>query len=216
MNSDVEKIIDIFIKDEPRFNNLQRYIWGKKAESIPFIVAIISLVIGLIASLLNYINEAFIAYIVCFLSLSLYSVSSALSTFLYIFGAKRQVLEEIKMCFKQDREIVKFLSIFQSSDLELVKSLFEKRVTFLVNRVGFLVGVIDKLGLVPALIMIYFSYAKLSSTSEGVFSQALFVGFIAGLYLGVLIAKSLIDSLRDKVSILELAIKESRPTFELP
>ncbi len=83
----------------------------------------------------------------------------------------------------------------------------ERRIAFLVDRIGFMVGAVDKLGLFPALFMLYFTYTKIAEHSVSMF-QIASIAFICGLYIGVLLAKAVIDSFRHNIHLLELAIAD--------
>ncbi|TOJ56606.1 hypothetical protein CGI36_24375, partial [Vibrio parahaemolyticus] len=86
------------------------------------------------------------------------------------------------------------------------------------SRVGFLVGIVDKLGIVPAVLMIYLAYVKALGSKEMFNLSPLIIGIVSGVYLGAISARIVIDALRDKIAILELSkkISKKRKGFKLP
>ncbi|TOQ18818.1 hypothetical protein CGH00_22785, partial [Vibrio parahaemolyticus] len=78
------------------------------------------------------------------------------------------------------------------------------------GRMSFLVGAMDKLGIFPALFMLYYTYTQLpkieSDTLNLVHIWA--VSFLGGLYIGTLLIKSIIDTLRNHINIIDLALDE--------
>jgi hypothetical protein len=81
-----------------------------------------------------------------------------------------------------------------------------------------LVGFVDKLGIVPAVIMLYLAYVKAMNSQGELDLPPFAIGIVSGVYLGAISARIVIDSLRDKIAILEYSkeISKKRNRFKLP
>ncbi|TOH98888.1 hypothetical protein CGI69_21935 [Vibrio parahaemolyticus] len=120
--------------------------------------------------------------------------------------------------YQSDYLVAQEISTFGDDSIDCVKILFEDRIRYLESRVGFLVGIVDKLGIVPAVLMIYLAYVKALGSKEMFNLSPLIIGIVSGVYLGAISARIVIDALRDKIAILELSkkISKKRKGFKLP
>lgn len=217
MEDKVIEIIGLFEKKETTLKNFMRFFWENRIQSIAFIVGGLSLGFALLLPLLGVEDKwAFLLYILFFVSLILYILSSIISSLKFVVGAQRETLVNIQKRFVVGYQDAEFLAKYDAEVLLQVKYLFKERIEFLRSRVGFLVGAIDKLGLIPALVALYISYSKfVEENSEAVEWSPYILGFVSGIYIGALCARAITDSLNDKISVLDLSlkIKEQRREF---
>ncbi len=212
MDKDVIEILDYFSQSSATKRELfKSYISSNKLESISLICALLAFLFGVIfTSLGSYQLEATCAYIIFFGMLILYSLSSFLSTLKSIFDYKSEVLDVLKLQHNANSKQVIDLCGYSNSSLETVKGLFQSRMDFINKRIGFIVGAVDKLGIIPAILMMYFTYVKVSESTSGSNFQLIFVSFVSGVYLGAIIARVTIDFLEEKIAIIDGVITKNR------
>lgn len=219
MNSDdIGSIIECFISKESALNDVKNFFIANKIEAFSFLAGVASLATALIAALSGEANISYISLFVFFAFLVLYSLSSLISIVSFFVGATKGTLKDINERYRSAYITAEEISTFGDDNIDCVKAIFEERIRFLESRVGFLVGVVDKLGIVPAIIMLYLAYVKTSGSEEIFNSSPLIIGFVSGVYLGAITARIVIDALRDKIGILELSkkISQKRKGFRLP
>lgn len=219
MEKAVEEIIEFFAEKEPTLSNLGRFFWDNRLEAIAFICGGLSLGLALVLPLFELEQKSiFFLYICFFVSLIVYVLSSMVSSLKFVVGAQKETLVNIQKRFVISYQNAESLSKYDVDALNQVKRLFKGRIEFLRTRIGFLVGAIDKLGLIPALIALYISYSNyIVDNSEAVEWSPYILGFVGGIYLGALCARAITDSLHDKISVIELSLKmkEQRREFRL-
>lgn len=91
----------------------------------------------------------------------------------------------------------------QQLDELLSRLRFEKES--LANRIGFLFGAVDKLGMVPAILALYMTYAK--ANADVLLDKVPYplLGFVAGVYTGCFVSKHIIDRIGDMIFMIESA-----------
>ncbi|EIJ6618282.1 hypothetical protein LJK89_004750 [Vibrio parahaemolyticus] len=219
MNSDdIGSIIDCVVSKESAINDVKNFFMSNKMEALSFLAGVASLAIALIAALLGNANTSYISLLAFYAFLVLYSLSSFISTIRFFVGATKETLMNINERYKSDYLVAQEISTFGDDSIDCVKILFEDRIRYLESRVGFLVGIVDKLGIVPAVLMIYLAYVKALGSKEMFNLSPLIIGIVSGVYLGAISARIVIDALRDKIAILELSkkISKKRKGFKLP
>ncbi len=219
MNSDdIGAIIECFISKESALNDVKNFFIANKMEALSFLAGVVSLAIALIAALSGDATTSYISLFAFFAFLVLYSLSSFISTVRLFVGATKETLKDINERYRSDYIVAEEISTFGDDSIDCVKVLFEDRIRYLESRVGFLVGIVDKLGIVPAIIMLYLAYVKALGSEEIFNLSPLITGIVSGVYLGAITARIVIDALRDKIGILELSkkISQKRKGFKLP
>ncbi|MEZ8695294.1 hypothetical protein AB6D15_24090, partial [Vibrio splendidus] len=147
----------------------------------------------------------------CYLFVAIYVLSNAIGAFSFLFTAKRSALNAIKVSSQSSVELAGELAKYNAVSLKYVKALFEKRILFLKGRTNFLIGAMDKLGIFPALFMLYYTYTQLPKIENDAldFVHILCVSFLGGVYIGTLLIKSITDTLQTHIDIIELALDEA-------
>ncbi|ATI48423.1 hypothetical protein P3719_23475 [Vibrio parahaemolyticus] len=210
MNSDVNEIIDMFIATEPKFGPLPKYFFESSLEKWSLLLSFLCLVVTFALLFFGQKEYAIYSVMLCYLFVVGYVLSTAIGALSFLFSAKRSALSAIKANSQSAFDLARDLAKFNVASLKHVKGLFEKRILFLSGRMSFLVGAMDKLGIFPALFMLYYTYTQLpkieSDTLNLVHIWA--VSFLGGLYIGTLLIKSIIDTLRNHINIIDLALDE--------
>ncbi|EQB0496124.1 hypothetical protein ACYAPA_003970 [Vibrio mimicus] len=218
MNSEVNSILERFISRENSYANIKRFFIENKIEATSLLGAVIAVIVAFLGAIFSKSTVSFIAVLVFFAFLVVYSLSSFLSSFKFFVGATKETLLGIKARHQNDYLLAEEISFLKEESMEQVKCLLDAQIKYLECRVGFLVGVLDKLGIVPAIIMIYLAYVKTTGTTSMFEFSPFSLGLIAWVYLAAIVARITIDALKDKIIVLDLAINLSkkRKAFKLP
>ncbi|EGQ8527866.1 TPA: hypothetical protein NKA88_004517 [Vibrio parahaemolyticus] len=214
MDYEVDEILDLFVSKANRFESFKNYLFATKGEKWFFCVFAGGFAIGSITWFINQ-TLSLIGFGVSITALSIFIIIGAFSSLAFIVNPRRDVLLAIKATNSNDALLVNELSQFKVTSLKSVRSLFEKRIHALKNRAGFLVGALDKLGLFPALFMLYYTYTKLPSAEELSNVHLWLLSFTCGLYIGVILLRSVVDSLQSSIVSIDLAI-EHASEYKLP
>lgn len=85
----------------------------------------------------------------------------------------------------------------------------------LISRIGFLIGAIDKLGIIPAVVALYLTYAK--TLDDANLSEVPYplLGFFAGIYVGCFLVKHVIDRIEHMCLAIESAKIQSESIQEM-
>ncbi|EKO3583077.1 hypothetical protein M3923_001338 [Vibrio metschnikovii] len=207
MRSEIDEILDLFISKENRFE-LFNYLFATRSERWSFGVFAAGFVLG---SVTWFINQAFslIGFGISLTALLTFIIFGTFSSLAFIANPRRDILLEIKNANSKNSQLINQLSTFKVISLNSVQNLFERRIHILKGRVGFLVGALDKLGLFPALFMLYYTYTQLPS-AEGLSNMHLWLlSFTCGLYAGVILIKSVVDSLQNSIVLIDSAIVQA-------
>lgn len=78
------------------------------------------------------------------------------------------------------------ISTFSQWDIDLAIQRMEFELQKIQSRTGFLVGAMDKLGIIPAIIALYISIEKILDQQMFGYLHLLAISFIIGIYLGVI------------------------------
>ncbi|MGN2614730.1 hypothetical protein [Aliivibrio fischeri] len=216
--SQVKYIFDILRRGESPYKNLYYFFVDSKIQGIYIIAIFISILAWLFSWLLGE-NELLTFSVYCFLiSFSLYALSSFISQMLFVLDSSRKTIDSISTQYGHDIKAAEDISQYSNSSIDTAKIMIERRISFLKNRAGLLVGFIDKVGFVPTIMVAYFSYLKIKGSISFDDFHPIIWGLVSGVYLGAFVAKTLIEKFEDHIAILELAIKlkMERKGFKLP
>lgn len=98
-------------------------------------------------------------------------------------------------------DFVEYLSFYSADSLTEVKRTIEKDLEMIDKRIGFLIGVIDKTGLVPAAIALIFAIQQ----QGGILSGILYGSAIA-MYATAILARRTIEVMKSNAECIELAL----------
>ncbi|HCE1578224.1 hypothetical protein J0674_23830 [Vibrio parahaemolyticus] len=214
MSSEVEEILDLFISKESRFESLKSYLFASRGETWSFGVFAAGFVLGSVTWFINQ-KYSLIGFGVSLTALLIFIIVGAFSSLAFIANPRRDVLLAIKTANLESAHLINELSQFKVASLRSVRDLFDRRIHVLIGRVGFLVGALDKLGLFPALFMLYYTYTKLPNAEELSNIHLWLLSFTCGLYIGVILIKSVVDSLQSSIVLIDSAIEQASE-YKLP
>ena len=98
-------------------------------------------------------------------------------------------------------DFVQYLAFYSADSLTEVKRTIEKDIDTIHQRIGFLIGVIDKTGLVPAAIALIFAIQQ----QGGILSGILYGSAIA-MYATAILARRTIEVMKSNAECIELAL----------
>ncbi|MDW1751177.1 hypothetical protein R7P07_22820 [Vibrio sp. Vb2133] len=206
LKNNVQNIIEILISRESAFSGLKKYIKEHKLEASLFSLILIMILATIISGYL-YPSVAYIFFMLIYIFIILYGLLSTATSAKFFVSATKWTMKSVKTRFSDNYTLAENLSRYDDKSLEHVITLFNDRIVFLQGRVGFLVGALDKLGVIPAVIMLYFSYAKVFTDKDVFEMPPLVLGIVSGVYIGAISARMVTDSLCEKIATLELARK---------
>lgn len=138
-----------------------------------------------------------------------YSVASFLGNLRQIASPTKSYMKDLSKRVESEEQIIAKLIDEDASDLESVRKRLEFERERLSARIGFLVGAIDKLGVIPAVIVLYLTYAK--TMNDPNLSQIPYpvLGFVSGIYVSCFFVKQIIDRFEHMILVIESAHERS-------
>ncbi|NOI74748.1 hypothetical protein F0224_03585 [Vibrio coralliilyticus] len=208
MEQGVLDILSYFSKAAPtKRNQLRTFMLNNKLEFGAVSAAISFFMMSiLLAIFFDSKIEALYLLLACFSMLALYSFSSAITTLKSILYYRNETLTRLVEQYKVDCSHVSELSGYEISSLKATQELIQSRISFINKRIGFIVGAIEKLGIVPALFMMYVTYREISSEPSNDNFHIMFASLIVGVYIGAILARVTVDYLEDNLNIIQLTI----------
>ncbi|HFC9449195.1 TPA: hypothetical protein AB5B05_003479, partial [Vibrio cholerae] len=89
MNSEVNSILERFISRENSYANIKRFFIENKIEATSLLGAVIAVIVAFLGAIFSKSTVSFIAVLVFFAFLVVYSLSSFLSSFKFFVGATK-------------------------------------------------------------------------------------------------------------------------------
>jgi hypothetical protein len=126
-------------------------------------------------------------------SLLLYSVASIVGGLRYFLTPTKSYVTDLLKRLESEEKVVAALANEAPEVLEKVQRRLEFERSRLASRMGFLLGVVDKLGIIPAFITLYLAYAKVTSDPMLEHVPYPVLGFVCGVYVGAFFNKHLSD-----------------------
>lgn len=126
-------------------------------------------------------------------SLLLYSVASFVGGMRHFLTPTKSYINDLVKRLEREEKVVAALANESPDVLEKVQRRLEFERSRLASRMGFLLGVVDKLGIIPAFITLYLAYAKVTSDPMLAHIPYPVLGFICGVYVGAFFNKYLSD-----------------------
>lgn len=114
----------------------------------------------------------------------------------------------LSMLFKKIEREEKLLNLLVDYPVEEIEKTINKlkyEKGSILSGVGFLLGALEKVGIVPTLIAFYFSYSKSGDELLNSDTSQTILAILVGIYVSVFIAKHIFDWIEHKIYLLELA-----------
>ena len=133
------------------------------------------------------------ALIAAFILIIAYACGQLIFNVSSLKSPSKNVLVNIAESLDRQVLLTQRLGTYSSWNLHLAKSRVEYDIDRISTRLGFLLGAMDKLGIIPAALGLYLVYAKTFSEAQLESIPYPVLGFLGGLYLGAFSAVSIIS-----------------------
>ena len=185
-------------------DNLAVSMFNNKFEMWMFIISGLSFLIFIFLFFIQK-NLSYWFFISGLVTILLYSFAYFIKNISSIFKPTKSYFEDLnKRIFREDTVLKELLS-FKLDELCSSKERLILEKEFLTKRFGFLLGAMDKLGLIPAIVAVYLSYAKaFEDPNLGKIPDILLM-FLAGVYIGAFIVRHLEERISLMVMLIERA-----------
>lgn len=207
---EVKEIIEKLGAPE-EFNELINSFYTNRIEKIFLVLTGIFIFCFVIAFFVPYTKPYSIWLLVIgFISIMLYSLSSFVSQAKYLLTPTKSYISDLSQRMSNEKKVALDLSIYSSQSILMARERLEYEKSQLEKRIGFLIGVLEKLGIVPAVIALYIGYAKAMKDPQLENVPEFALAAIAGLYLGAFLVKSMTS----KLSLMCVILKDAHSLAE--
>ncbi|MDO6507031.1 hypothetical protein Q4506_09525 [Colwellia sp. 4_MG-2023] len=201
VNEIVEELID-----EVTASNIIARLYDNKVQKWSLVIIGVCIFIGLVTFFID--SKSIVIGVVMIISLLMVIIFSVNNTFLqmkYMLAPAKEYLSELHSRINRESMLVQRLTSYDSWSLCKAKQRLIFEADKLENRIGALVGALNKLGLFPALIALYIAIAKVFGSTNFTDIPYLLLAFVAGLYLAAFSAVNIIGRLREYAFIIGIA-----------
>lgn len=139
--------------------------------------------------------------------LIIYSLASFLHNLPDMLTPAKSYFKDLTKRIDAENDLVAELAALPINQLEITRKRLQFEKEKITSRICFLVGAIDKLGIIPAVLALYFTYIK---TLDGSKLEALpypVLSFIAGIYIGCILLKHVLDQIEHTCFAIEVAVE---------
>lgn len=200
-------IFNDLIKQSPKNKKLLEIFYANKFEKYTLATTGLSITTFFIMYLFNSSREwSPFALIVAFILIIAYAFSQIIFNISNWKNPSKDVLVSIAESLDQQVLLTQRLGTYSSWNLQLAKNRVEYEIDRISTRLGFLVGAMDKLGLIPAALGLYLVYAKTFGGPQLDSIPYPILGFLSGLYLGAFSAVAIISRFKYLKMVLTHAI----------
>lgn len=145
----------------------------------------------------------------------LFTLSNAISTLRSLQAPVTTYISGLDSTLKKESETISKLSGKDPSDLKAAYERLEFECEKLKARVSFMVGALDKVGIFPGIIALYFAYVKSTGAQDLSSAPDFVLALLIGLYVGAFIAKHIIHKLEKMIFILKISEERSTALKQL-
>lgn len=190
----------------PQEDNLATSMFNSTIEMIFFISAGLLMLVFMILFVISGARQiSYWFFIAAIASMLLYSLTVSIRGITAIFRPTRTYIEELKKRLEDEDEVLDRLSEFAPAELVTAKRRLILEKDTITNRFGFILGAMDKLGLIPATIALYIAYSKgLNDHLLQSIPDAILMLF-GGIYIGAFTIRHITERLSIMIDILERA-----------
>ncbi len=206
-----KSIITLLVKND-RLGELVEYLYSNPIEKYSLRVGVLCVLAAF--PFIPFENYRLIGGGLCLVAAAffiVYTLASFLWNVRFIATPTKSYFADLTKRIEAEEKLITELALenpHQLGDL-LTRLKFERER--LISRVGFLVGAIDKLGMVPAIVALYLTYAKTLDDANLAKVPYPLLGFFAGIYVGCFLVKHVID----RIEHMCLAIESAKLRSEL-
>lgn len=153
---------------ERKTKDFRLKLYETSLQKISFIGAIASLIFGLITGVsFRYFRFEWLGWaaLICISIASVgamaYQVAQLIPEVIKLKNPEREVSSPLVEAFNDDMDLIHELSIsFEPHHLSYAKAMYTNMARQIRERIGLLVGALDKIGAIPVVVTTYLSYAK--------------------------------------------------------
>ncbi|KPV91552.1 hypothetical protein AN395_01958 [Pseudoalteromonas sp. P1-30] len=200
-------IFNDLIKQSPKNKKLLEIFYANKFEKYTLVTTGLSITTFFILYLFDSSREwSPFALITAFILIIAYAFGQFIFNISSLKNPSKDVLVSIAESLDRQVLLTQRLGTYSSWNLHLAKSRVEYDIDRISTRLGFLVGAMDKLGLIPAAFGLYLVYAKTFGGPQLDSIPYPILGFLGGLYLGAFSAVAIISRFKYLRMVLTHAI----------
>lgn len=205
MDEEIPEIYEKLSKPEG-FRGIINSLYTNKIEKTSLVSIGISVVtfglFYLIPPLRIFSQWPFIALLIFIM---IYTLAFYIGQFKYILIPVKAYVSDFAKKIESEKKLVDEISKYSSQSIKAAQLRIEFEIEQLHSRVGFLLGVMDKLGIIPSLIALYLSYAKIMNDPTLEKIPTVLLGLLVGVYLGAFFAKNI----SSKLSLMSVLLKQA-------
>ena len=206
-----QNIIALLLKDD-RLGSLVEYLYSNPIEKYSLRIGFLCVLAALL--FIPFENYKIIGGWLCLIAVVLfilYTLAAFLWNVRFIATPTKSYFADLTKRIESEEKLINELALENPHQLgELLTRLRFERER-LASRIGFLVGAIDKLGIIPAVVALYLTYAKTLDDANLAKVPYPLLGFITGIYIGCFLVKHIID----RIEHICLAIENAKTRSEL-
>lgn len=144
-----------------------------------------------------------------------YSLASFLWNLRFILTPTKSYIKDLSKRIETEEALINKLAAEDHEELDSLLKRLEFERQRLTSRIGFIVGAVDKLGIIPAIIALYLTYAKTMNDANLSKVPYPVLGFISGIYVGCFLLKQVIDRFEHMCLVVESAHVRAKTRYKL-
>ncbi len=201
----ITEIYSVFISDDKSQSIIDLFC-NNKAEKLTLVSLGITISSGLFLFIFDGTrNLVGYSVIISFIIILLYSFINFFVQSKYLINASKHYVEDMITRVNKESTVLYRLSTYDSWTLKKAKERVEFEILRLEKRVGALVGALDKLGIIPAVVGLYIAISKINEKSGFTEVPDIILAFIAGTYLAALSSVQITGKLKMMAHVIGIA-----------
>jgi hypothetical protein len=203
---DVKQVIDLLSgqTDNTRYSE---FLFGSTSEKYAALTALLSYILFFISNIFKYEVLALVFILLALTLLIIYGLLSFLSIKKSLKNPIKDYAQQLKENIDIEVEIVNKLTKCELNVLSQVKEIFEHESNRINERVIFLIGASEKVGIFPSIIAVSYAVYEFNVKSEFSLISYIVIGITIGLYMGVLFLKRVISWQKECIYLIGKALK---------
>jgi energy-coupling factor transporter transmembrane protein EcfT len=202
---EVEKIITLLSQTEDiKYSGI---LFESNKEKCCVIGAFISYLVFIFAKFFGSMSLALLCMVLSLIFLVAHSFISFVRDKLFLLNPIKFYSKELIKNINIQSELVQELSSFNTENIRRAKLTFEREHERINERIAFLIGASDKVGVFPSFLAIAYAFYEFNPENGLSIFASILVGISVGLYLGVLLLKRITSWQKECVNLLEDALK---------
>lgn len=205
---DVKQIIDL-LSGQTDDTHYSQFLFGSKAEKYVVLSALFSYILFFISNIFRYEVLALVFILLVLVLMITYGLLSLLNIKKSLKNPVKDYAQQLKENIDIETELINKISTCNSKVLTQVKEIFEHESKRINERVVFLIGATEKVGIFPSIIAVAYAVYEFNVKAEFSFITNFIIGITIGLYLGVLLLKRIINWQKECIYLIDKALDRS-------